>query len=650
MSWRAAAFVVGTLVTVALLPVATSRNEQAAGHQATPWRGPLPTRVTMEELNRTAAAVAERMSGPRHDEETAPGGTAVDQHERARGNVLHAEPPYGFQGILPRVQPLTLSFTAYVGNGVPDTMGAVGPSQFLLVINNRIRTFDTRTGNQDGVIDLSLADFFRPAGPGSYDPNVRYDRRADKWIVGALSTPGTSNGSNRLMFGISDTGRLSRTTRWTFHQFQFDEAEPAGAPGCSADFPYWGEDALALYILTAAFRCPDGARGGGALFVIRKDSLFGSGPIVVSTFRNPQLEGAAPADDPESGGGTGYFVSERNLCRVVNAGDAPRLLPCVPISGTRLFNPWNGGVRHRGNIEESGTPGDSAGRIHMPVGRGKTPIVRRGHAWYVMTLPVDNTGQFYYNDELARNTRLGMAWLDIVDIDSDRPRLAASGRVFQPSQGNGVDQRNYWMPSLAISGQGHMMIGASAAGINEYINAVAVGRLASDPPGMFRDPEVYTAASAAYNVNDNRVLGMRRWGDYTHTLVDPCDDMTMWTVQQYTAEADKWGIAVARMAAPPPVTPTSAAPAAIPSGHDGVEVQLSGSVVNGSGFFDPGPGFQCRLRVEVPGATVNAVRLANPTTLSVVLSTRGLPPGPLSITVTNPDGQHVVATDLVRVQ
>jgi hypothetical protein len=281
-------------------------------------------------------------------------------------------------------------------------------------------------------------------------------------------------------------------------------------------------------------------------------------------------------------------------------------------------------------------------------------VVRHGHLWLVTNIGVDNTGQSYYigANELARNTRAGLIWFDIMDVDSS-PRIAASGRVFMPSATNDVDQRNYWMPALAVSGQGHMIIGASAAGINEYVNAIAVGRLAGDPPGAFRDPNIYTAASAAYNANDNRAAapaGARRWGDYSHSVVDPCDDMTLWTVQQYTAEENKWGIAVARMSAPPPVTPTNATPNSVAAGQDNVEVQLKGTATNGAGFFDPGAEFECRLQVTIPGASVNAVRVIDPTTLSVSLSTRGVSPGPLSVTITNPDGQTVVAADIVRVQ
>jgi hypothetical protein len=54
--------------------------------------------------------------------------------------------------------------------------------------------------------------------------------------------------------------------------------------------------------------------------------------------------------------------------------------------------------------------------------------------------------------------------------------------------------------------------------------------------------------------------------------------------------------------------------------------------------------------VTVPGASVNSVRLINPTTLGVTLSTQGVSAGPLSFTITNPDGQSTVGSALVHVQ
>ena len=224
------------------------------------------------------------------------------------------------------------------------------------------------------------------------------------------------------------------------------------------------------------------------------------------------------------------FVGDRNVCRLGGCGRFPEASAVrrPPRHGVVLFREYDSAIARTTRRAVRRRMTTVSGRLFQAITAARTAMTRRGHIWTVLSLGLDNTGQF----DTARTSRLGFVWMDIVDIDSDRPRVAQSGRVFQPSPDNDVHQRNYWVPSMVVSGQGHMMIGGSAAGSNEYVNAAAVGRLAGDAPGMFRDPVLYTNAFAAYNANDNRLSnGIRRWGDYSHTSVDPCDDMTMWTVQ-----------------------------------------------------------------------------------------------------------------------
>ena len=63
-------------------------------------------------------------------------------------------------------QTLGTSFTgatlADTGAFPPDSMGAAGPSQFVVFVNGRIRTFNKTTGVADGVIDADPDVFFSP--------------------------------------------------------------------------------------------------------------------------------------------------------------------------------------------------------------------------------------------------------------------------------------------------------------------------------------------------------------------------------------------------------------------------------------------------------------------------------------------------------
>ena len=120
-------------------------------------------------------------------------------------------------------QTLGISFTgatlADAGLFPPDVMGAVGPSQYIVFVNGRLRTFNKTTGIADGIINVDPDVFFSlvttPPGTGQVtftsDPNVRSDRLLGRWFLTIIDvTIVTSTGAiavpNRLLLlhGVMD--------------------------------------------------------------------------------------------------------------------------------------------------------------------------------------------------------------------------------------------------------------------------------------------------------------------------------------------------------------------------------------------------------------------------------------------------------------
>jgi hypothetical protein len=90
----------------------------------------------------------------------------------------------------------------------PDSMGAVGPTQFLVTVNGRFRSFSKTSGSPDGILDVSDVIFFgsveTPLGGlitsnFTSDPRVRYDRMTDRWYVTQIDVPNNGTGTNRVM-------------------------------------------------------------------------------------------------------------------------------------------------------------------------------------------------------------------------------------------------------------------------------------------------------------------------------------------------------------------------------------------------------------------------------------------------------------------
>ena len=564
-------------------------------------------------------------------------------------------------GITASPQAPGMSFTAATLAGVnptfsfpPDCMGAIGPTQFVVCVNNRLVTFDRTTGLADGVLNATTNAFFAPAvdstvggGANTTDPRIRYDRLTGRWFltIATLSRP------NRILIAVSDgagQGSLSPATVFTFFH-----VSPAG--NCFMDYPTLAIDANALYIGTNDF-CPT-QYAGGTGYVVRKSSLLGAGPIVVTTFSGLALATSGMftphgADNFDPGATEGYFIGvdvatfgRLVFRRVADPGGIPTISAASRLTVLATNLPLK--IDHLGNVR------GTVGKLDGIDDRLIAAHVRDGHLWASQNVGVDNAGV-----ASGTRTRDGCRWYQLhVPLVSGPPTVEQQGTVFAASAANTTDERNYWMSSIMVTGQGHAGMGFSTAGTQEYVDAGFAGRLASDARGTMQAAVALTNSATAYNANSVR------WGDYTYTSLDPLDDMTLWTVQQFCDATNSYGLRVVQMLAPPPATATSAPD--VETGRFSAVVTVSGTTIDGSGFFDPGadlPGVPAFHHVSaavtntgVTGTppTVNHVTFVSPTTLLLDLNTAGATPNlageKYGVRVTNPDGQVAEGAFVVHV-
>jgi hypothetical protein len=567
---------------------------------------------------------------------------------------------------------------AETGAFPPDTEAEVGPSSVVLHVNGRLRTFTKGTRVlapvADGVLNVDTDVFFAssvtPPGAGevtiSTDPNVRYDRISNRWFLNIIdATLNTSTGAttrvNRVILAVSDAasnGNITGATVWTFYQFLGDAT-------LFTDYQSFGVDATALYIGGNMFTIA-GAFNSTKGFVIPKAPLLTGSPATVWSF--PGLvatsTGAGPFSprgvdnpDPTNTGPTavGYFIGVDNatfntlmIRRVTNPGSlgpAPTISANISIA-TPLATRFPVKVPHLGNT------GGTNGRLDALDDRLYSAIIRNGRLWTAHNIGVNNTGVAG-----ATNNRNAARWYEIQNL-STTPSVLQSGTLFDNSVTNDANQRNYWIPTIAVSGQGHAVLGSSIAGTNESINAFVTGRQSGDTLGTLREGPGgaaipgYTASATAYNPpSDPGGTGGRRWGDYSATTVDPLDDMTMWTFQEYSNGTNTYGVRGVRLIAPPPPAALTPVPAFVNAELASVNVVITGVQVNGSAFYDPGPDLAAPARpfnhitasIAPPLApealTVNSVTYNSPTQVTVNLNTIGSTLGSKTLTITNPDGQ-----------
>ena len=524
----------------------------------------------------------------------------------------------------------------------PDSMGAVGPTQILVDVNGRIRVFD-KSGNQNpGDLDVSDSTFWDsqlPTGVEPTDPGVEYDRLSGRWIVSAISV---QNNNNLVMLAVSNSSTITDETSFTF--FSFAEFSPSGQ---FADYPQLGVDANAIYIGVNRFGSLSGSFTGTSLYVIQKSSVIGAGPIHVTGFQTVSSPAASGPDSPQPatnmdpGAATGYVVGPDNL--ILNRMDVVK----VNNPGTATPTISSSSVSLPSTAQPLSVPAQGAvGGIDALDDRFFEAMVGRGPGgsdtlWTAHNIRVNSSGV-----GAAGGDRDAARWYQVGTLNTT-PSLIQSGTLFDTAASN---PRFFWMPSIAMSGQGHASLNTSAAGVGRSPEIASSGRLATDPSGTTEPFQLTQSSSSTYNLGSE---SPRRWGDFSQTVVDPTDDQTFWTFQEYASANNVWGVRVIQLKAPPPATPASASPNTVLPGQSSVPVTITGTSTDGSGFFDPGPdtggpGFPNHITASVSGGViVNSVTYTDPTHITLDLDTTAATNGAQSVTVTNPDGQSNTCTPLV---
>ena len=174
----------------------------------------------------------------------------------------------------------------------PDTMGAVGTTQFTEFANGGFAVF-----GKDGTVQKAQSDlaFWAAAGQigANGDSRVLFDKAADRWV--ALSFGASVSD---IQIAVSDTDNAAGT--WKSTKF-------TGFAGGTADYPTLAIDGKAVYIGTNDFN-GNGSFGGTTLNVIPLSSLLGAtGPTTTGL-----KSFVTPYNDVTGGNDGGYAIQGVN--------------------------------------------------------------------------------------------------------------------------------------------------------------------------------------------------------------------------------------------------------------------------------------------------------------------------------------------------
>jgi hypothetical protein len=409
----------------------------------------------------------------------------------------------------------------------PDTMGAVGATQFMETTNGGYAVYDKTTGVQTALI--SDGQFWTNAGQvqatypnglpeGNGDARVMLDARSQKWIA-------ESFGANLDTIQIAVSTTSDALGPWKSTSF-------TGFSGGIADYPTLAIDKDAVYIGTNDF---SGAKGnpfeGETLNVISRSDLFGATPTTTSLkqFFTPlsaivggadpgfAIQGVNQLDNKDSGKILAVSIQTSDLIRydVANPGQSIATLSNITYLGTKAYNGNNPGAQ----------PGDA--KIGGPVIDTLDDRVSSA-VW-------EANGKIY---AVHTVTPVGSNHTAIVYTVSDATTdaLIQEGTI-------GDANHDYYQGSIAVNSLGQVVIGYDRSGPYEdgkitfyaqTFDSLADGSISRT--GIFLLHVSNTDDYHNGSIEGQLAAGRQRWGDYAQVTVDPNNPESFWAIGEFARE------------------------------------------------------------------------------------------------------------------
>jgi len=431
----------------------------------------------------------------------------------------------------------------------PDTEGAPGLDKLVVTVNGTVRIQQ----KSDGTVlsSVLLNSFFNgiPSVGTVFDPHVLYDPYTGRWIVVAVSDSTTAN----VLLAVSQSSDPS--LNWNEYSIDADPTNQAWA-----DYPTVGFNrnwivvsvnmfAGNSFVRTQTYAFDKGkayagaGAGGGAYQVFTRlyatDEDFTLAPA--ATY-DPNADDLYLTEDYD---GTGTF-STLPLRLFKLSG------PVGSATLTRLSDPSGSALTMLGHWSDV-----TAGSVGFAPQLGSNKPIDNGDAR--LTQCVYRNGAVWCANTvfLPSPSRSAVQWYE---IDPATSRVLQAGRI---QDATGVQFFAY--PSIAVNKFNDALLGFSRFASNQYASADYAYRGCGDPANTFQDEAQYKAGAGSYF---KTYSGTRnRWGDYSGTWVDPSDDASMWTIQEYAkappnSNSGTWGtwwgtLAPQFHAGPAPPSPAS---------------------------------------------------------------------------------------------
>ncbi len=435
-------------------------------------------------------------------------------------SVASPAPAISYQGLDDIARVGTGSFTI-----PPGTMGAVGPNRILDTLKNNYRVQDKATGATISTTNFNT--FWASTGAtGLFDPVTRYDPYNNRFIV--VATSNSTSATSSIVVGVS-TGTDPNGT-YTLFRYQICSVVPCGAGADNwADYPTVGFNKNWVAISVNMLGIVSGSFVETRVLVVNYPMLL-AGSFSATLFTGIGDFTVQPCVTYSSTEGTLFAPNNNSSIGATYRLNTITGTPAAPVYTTGALKTHTLAPLSGGWSAPSGdalpqangiAPGDSI-TINSGDARIENCVFRNNNIWYAqgVALPAGSP-----THEAAQWVRLNTSGNDV-----------DGGRIEDPTATSTNGGKWYSRPSISVNALNDALLGYSQFASNQFPAAGYSFRKSTDAAGTFRDPFVFKAGEGFYwkTFQCGNPAALNRWGDYSNTQVDPSDDISLWTLQEYS--------------------------------------------------------------------------------------------------------------------
>lgn len=411
------------------------------------------------------------------------------------------------------------------GNGFipPDTMGAIGLSQYLETSNGSISIYDRFSGTLQSRVTMGT--FWSTVSPNlgnsGGDQRVLFDHYTNRWIV-------TGFGATRNVINIAISDTSDALGSWQGVTWN------ALGTGATADYATLAMDDKGVYLGTNNFNSSSSFTGA-SVFVLSKKELFDGSPTLVGQI----FSGSAAFTIQGAVNWQGNPTATANLLFTDLSSTAASSISRITVSGVDTSPVLQSA---QNNVVTFSTSSFVNAKARQPNGtqvidtldsRLSANIYQaNGKLYGVRTVTPDSSPG-------VAGTSSGLQWFV---LDANSGALIDSGFI-------GGDGFDYFQPSIAVNAWGEAVIGynrsgGSEKGVNGNISVFAQA-FRTDPLGGLdawgNSLLLQQSATDGYSLNSS---GRFRWGDYSAVSLDPLDSRSFWLIGEYASASNNWATSI----------------------------------------------------------------------------------------------------------